>query len=345
MRGGRAAVAVLVLGCAGVSGCSSRAADPMATSTPTSGIAGPMATSTPRPGTTAARGLGGLGGPGTAAGGLGGDLASAAGGRAGVPRFAHVFEVVMENLGYSMALGTAGFSALARHFASATDYWAVAHPSLPNYLALTSGGTWGITSDCTSCYVSRANLGSQLSAAHISWGAYLEGLPSTCYLGPYAGGGYAGKHDPWRYYDNIRASRALCSHLRPYPRLAPLLSGPGAKVPAFVWITPNICNDGHDCPPSVAATWLQGLVASVTASVAWRDHGVLFVTWDESESGGARGGQVLTLVISPDVAAGRRVGTYYTCYSLLATIEDAFGLPLLGHAASATPMAALFSKR
>jgi hypothetical protein len=260
-----------------------------------------------------------------------------------VPHFAHVFIVVMENLGLAPAMATPGFATLADRYASATNYWAITHPSLPNYLALTSGSTWGITSDCTDCYVRAQNLGAQLSAAGISWGAYFEGVPASCYLDPYSSADYAGKHNPFRYYSDIRTSASLCDHLQPFGVLQGLLREPAAAVPRFVWVTPNLCDDGHDCAPNVAAAWLDGFVAAVVKSAAWSDGGVLFVTWDESESGGAGGGKVLTLVISPDVRRGLVVDADYTHYSLLATIEDAFGLPLLRNAGTARPMSAFFS--
>ncbi len=249
----------------------------------------------------------------------------------------------MENLGYGPAMATPGFATLAGRYAEASDYWAIGHPSLPNYLALTSGSTWGVRSDCTTCYVSADNLGAQLSAARVSWGAYFEDVPSACYLAPYAESPlYAGKHNPFRYYDDIRSSPALCAHLQPYGLLARALRS-GTTIPQFVWVTPNLCDDGHNCAPDVAAAWLDGFVSDVVRSSAWRHGGVLFVTWDESESGGAMGGQVLTLVISPLVHRGLTVGAYYTHYSLLATIEDAFDLPLLLAARHARPLSAFFS--
>jgi phosphatidylinositol-3-phosphatase len=263
-------------------------------------------------------------------------------GRAGVPAFSHVFVVMMENLGYSLALATPGFESLVSRYASASNYYAVGHPSLPNYLAITSGGTWGVKSDCIDCYVDKPNIGEQLSKAKISWGAYFEDVPTACYLAPYWGDYYAGKHNPFRYYDDIRSSRALCSHLVPYRRLAPLLAGPAAKVPRYVWVTPNLCDDGHNCAPAIAAAWLDRFVAGVVKSAAWKAHGVLFVTWDESDSGGPAGGQVLTLVISPGLRPGLKVAVPYTHYSVLATIEDAFRLPLLGAARSAKPMTAFW---
>jgi phospholipase C len=275
-------------------------------------------------------------------------------GQAGVPAFSHVFVVVMENLDYSSALATPELASIAAQYALATSYYGVSHPSLPNYLALTSGSTWGISSDCTDCYVSAPNLFSQFASAHLSFDAYMQGIPNSCYLDPYGGVDYAGKHDPFRYYDDVRKSPALCAHIEPYTELGPLLGGSGRTVPRFVWVTPNLCNDGHNCFATTAAIWLGSFVSSVTKSAAWRDGGVLFVTWDESDgddsavvppgrivsSGG--GGHIMTLVIAPGVREGLRVDVPYNHYSLLATVEDAFALPLLGHASSATPMASFF---
>jgi acid phosphatase len=274
--------------------------------------------------------------------------------RDGVPAFHHVFVVVMENLDYATALETPGLDHLANSWALATSYYGASHPSLPNYLALTGGSTFGVTSDCVTCYVDAANLFSQLSSAHLSFDAYLEGVPGACYLAPWGGNDYASKHNPFRYYDDVRASPRLCSHLRPYGELAPLLRGSSASVPDYVWVTPNLCDDGHDCPPSTAAAWLSKFVSEVTASAAWKDHGVLFVTWDESDgddsavvapgriaaSGG--GGHVMTLVIAPGLRRGLRVGVAYNHYSLLATVEDAFGLTLLQKAQDTTAMSAFF---
>jgi hypothetical protein len=278
-------------------------------------------------------------------------------GRDGVPSFSHVFVVVMENLGYDEALQTAGIASLATRYAAATSWYAVAHPSLPNYLALTSGGTWGVTSDCVECFVDRPNLGEQLSESGISWDAYMEGIPAPCFLEDYGGVDYAAKHDPFRYYLDIRRSPSLCAHIVPLSGLAGLLAGAAAAVPRFVWVTPDLCHDGHDCAPSEAAAWLDGFVAEVASSPAWRGDGVLFVTWDEGNGGddealgdGGRvtaccgGGHLLTLVIAPGVPAGMRVGVPYDDYSLLATVEDSFRIPLLGAAAGATPLSAFFAR-
>jgi len=259
----------------------------------------------------------------------------------------HVFVVVMENLGASQALATPSIAATARRYAYTTTWYAASHPSLPNYLALASGSTWNVTSDCTSCFQRGDNLGAQLSRAGVSWGAYFENMPTPCFLGPESPDGlYAQKHDPFAYFTDIRSDPGLCAHLQPYTALPPLLSGPQPAVPRFVWVTPNLCDSGHDCSPSSAGAWLGHFVSQVTASSAWQHGGLLVVTWDEGESDASMdpqtgavgssggGGTVLGIVATPGTPPGRVLPGPYDHYSVLKTVEEAFGLPLLGAAAA-----------
>lgn len=279
-------------------------------------------------------------------------------GREGVPAFAHVFIVLMENLSEEAALSAPSIAQLAHHFAFAASYYAVSHPSLPNYLALVSGSTWGISSDCTSCHVSGSNLASQLDAADISWGAYFQAMPAPCFSGPEADGGlYAQKHNPFIYFDDVRTKPELCNHLQPLSSLIPLLSQGASQVPRFVWVTPDMCDDGHDCSPATAGSWLSNFVSTVAASAAWQGGGVMFIVWDEGTddsavdpaSGavlpGGGGGHILGIVVAPGVQQGKVVNVPYNHYSLLRTVEDSFGLPLLGEAAApgVRPLSAFWS--
>jgi len=281
-------------------------------------------------------------------------------GREGIPAFSHLFVVVMENEERQSVLAVPTIAALAKRYASADAWYAVSHPSLPNYLAMVSGSTWGVTSDCTTCDQTGPDLGAQLSAAGITWGAYMENMPGPCFTGPQSSDGlYAEKHDPFVYFADVRHVAGVCGHVQPLGALTPLLSRTAAAqdVPRFVWVTPNLCDDGHNCSAATSGTWLAGFMATVTASPAWADGGAVVVTWDEGAtddgidpatgavSSTAGGGNVLTLVIAPHVPAGLVVQTRFDHYSLLRTIEDAFGLPLLGAAAdgSTAPMSAFWS--
>lgn len=257
----------------------------------------------------------------------------------GVPAFSHVFEIVMENHEYGSIIGSSAapyINSLAANYGVATNYYAASHPSLPNYLALTAGSTFGVTSDCTSCYVNAANVADEIEASGRSWKAYMEDMPSPCYLGA-SYNNYAMKHNPFVYFDDIRNNPARCAaHVVPFTEFSRDMSS--GNVPNFAWITPNLCNDMHDCSVSTGDTWLRSVVPQITGSAAFRNGGVLFITWDEGSSnagccGDSAGGQVATLVISPRSIAGYRSRVAENHYGLLRTIEDAFRLPHLNAAA------------
>ena len=239
----------------------------------------------------------------------------------------HVFVIVMENRSYSQALAGRYTAQLARQYGVAINYHGVSHPSLPNYLAMTSGSTWGIADDGYHV-LPAGGLGAQLTRAGVSWRAYMEGMNNGCFRSGYP---YALKHNPFAYYGGVCPPEVV-----PFTRFAPDMAG---TVPRLVWITPGLCNDGHDCSTAVADAWLAKVVPQILATSAWQDGGVLFITWDEGEDSA---NSVLTIVIQPDpdVHASSRA---YNHYSLLAAIEDRLGLPRLGVAARASPMADLLS--
>ena len=255
-----------------------------------------------------------------------------------VPRFSHVFVIVMENHEYGSLIGSPAapyVNGLATSYGLATNYYAASHPSLPNYLALTAGTTFGIASDCTTCYVSGINIADQVEASGRSWKAYMEDMPAPCYLGASAGN-YAMKHNPFIYYNGIRNNASRCAaHVVPFTEFGPdMRSG---QVPNFVWITPNLCNDTHDCGVAIGDAWLHNVVPMITDSAAFRDGGVLFITWDEGSSsagccGDTWGGHVPTLAIAPNAISGLRSGIAENHYGLLRTIEDGFHLAHLGAA-------------
>ncbi len=256
-----------------------------------------------------------------------------------LPAFSHVFVIVMENKEASSVLGSPAapyFNQLATQYASAGNYYAITHPSLPNYLALTGGSTFGITTDCVTCYVSADNIATQVQNSGRTWKAYMESLPNPCYTYGYAGL-YGQKHDPFMYYDNIRRDQSGCQNVVPLPQLqADLQNG---TVPNFAWITPNVCSDMHSCGIATGDAWLKTWVPQILASPAWQQNGVLFILFDEGQSSRgccvyASGGKVAALVISPLVQPGYVSTVAYDHYSLLRTIEEAWGLPLLGEAGS-----------
>src|SRR3954471_905 len=123
----------------------------------------------------------------------------------------HVVTIVMENKEYGDVVGSSQapfVNRLARRYGLATASYGVRHPSEPDYLALTSGSTHGINSDCTDCHASGRSVVDQLAAAGLTWKAYMEDLPRPCFRGAGAGG-YAKKHDPFMYYDGLRSCRRV----------------------------------------------------------------------------------------------------------------------------------------
>ena len=266
-----------------------------------------------------------------------------------VPAFKHIFVIVMENKDYERVLGgdqAPYMSSLARQYGVATNYYGIRHPSLPNYMALTGGDTFGITNNCTDCFVNATNLVDQLEAGGKSWKAYMEDMPSPCFVGD-AAPLYKQKHNPFIYYDNVRTNAARCNKIVPFTQFATDMQT--NDVPDFVWITPNMCNDMHDCPVGTGDRWLKTWVPTILQSPAWKDSGALFITFDEgSGTGGccqnAAGGRIATLVISPLGHTGFSSNVPYTHYSLLRTIETAWQLPLLRQADCdcALPMADFF---
>ena len=253
-----------------------------------------------------------------------------------VAKRSHVVVIVMENKEQSEVLGNRDapyFERLRRRSGTAARSYGVTHPSLPTYIALISGSTQGITDDCTDCSANAPNLAGQLERAHRTWGAYLQGLPAPC-ARPARAGRYAKKHDPFAYDDAIAASPARCRHRVPLTRLAGDIRRD--RLPDFVFIAPDLCDDTHDCPVATGDRFLSRVVPALLPALG--PHGFLVLTYDEGASregccGGSAGGRIATIVSGPDVRRGATMARPIDHYGVLATIEDAFGLPHLGAAA------------
>ncbi len=253
----------------------------------------------------------------------------------------HIAVIVMENEEYGDIIGsraTPFINRLARRFALAAGHFAIAHPSLPNYLALTGGSTFGIASDCTDCTASGDNLGSQLTAARLPWRAYMEDLPAPCFRGADAGR-YAKKHDPFVYYTRLTAQPGACRNVVGLDTLGS--DERTGRLPRFAWITPNLCHDMHDCSTATGDRFLSHLVPPLLASLGPR--GLLLLTWDEGSSDQgccqlASGGHVALIAAGGQARHGAVLKATTDHYSTLQAIEDLLGLPRLrGAACACTP--------
>lgn len=251
-----------------------------------------------------------------------------------LPVFGRVVVIVFENKEFEQVLGGADaptFGRLARRYALLGNYRAVAHPSLPNYLALVSGSTQGITSDCTSCQVDAPSLAGALERSGKTWKTYAEGLPDAGFSGASAGR-YAKKHNPFLYFADV-ASRP--DRLR---RIVPLSAFRRdlreGRLPDFSLVVPDLCHDMHDCSVSAGDAWLKAFLRPLLPSPGLR-HGVVFVVFDEGASNKGGGGHVPALVLGPLVRPASRTATTVDHYGLLRTIESGWGLPLLGRTRAA----------
>jgi hypothetical protein len=247
-------------------------------------------------------------------------------------QYIHVVWILMENRASSQVEGSSSapyLDGLGTECAVATNYTGISHPSLPNYIALTSGTTAGITDDeSPSAHpLSIPNIFSLLGS---NWRALEESMPSNCDLS--SGGEYAVRHNPAAYYTNIRAACASQD--------VPLRSLPDLSA-RFTFITPNVCDDMHDCPTQAGDAWLAREVPLILASPQYRaGNTAVFITFDENDAGGSA---VPMYVVAPSIRPGTTVGQAFNHFSLLRTSEELLGLhPLLGQAATAPSMIAAF---
>ncbi len=275
-----------------------------------------------------------------------------------VPPFDHLFLIVLENRGYDQVIGNPdmpNLNALAGRYALAADHHGVGHPSLPNYVALISGGTWGSQSDDPSQTFNEPTLAGQLEGAGLGWKAYMQALPSAGFQGAFAGSGglYAKKHDPFLLFPSIADAPARAARVVPLQQLgADLETG---HAPAFAFIVPDQCHDMHGtshCQDAHALdragdAFVQHWVQAILASSAWTGNSAIVVTFDEAPQGvasvlGLGANHIATIVISREGPRGFTLHTPTDHYALLRTLEEAWGLPLLGQASGATSMAPLF---
>jgi phosphatidylinositol-3-phosphatase len=268
-------------------------------------------------------------------------------GRLPPSKSSHVVVVVMENKEYGDVIGSRDapyLSGLAHRYAAPRSLYGIRHPSLPNYLALIGGDTFGIDDDCTDCSVDGMTLPDQLERAGRTWRAYMQGLPRPCFKGAERGR-YAKKHDPFMYFESIRESVRRCGRVMPYGQLGRDLRR--GDLPDFAFVSPDLCADTHDCSVRTGDRFLARLVPPLLREIGPR--GFVVVTYDEGRSdrgccGVARGGRIATVVAGRGVRRGATGKGDYSLYSVLRTVEDFFGLPPLGRAADARPLDALFER-
>jgi hypothetical protein len=257
-------------------------------------------------------------------------------------RWEHVVWIWLENHGYGAIVGSPAAPAINRighRCGIATNYHSLAHPSLPNYIAATSGLSLGalgpLRDDCNATGACHTGAASIFSLAP-SWGAYAESMHRPCTH--WFTGLYAASHNPAVYYTGLDGCGAHDVSLR---ALGPALAAD--TLPASVFIAPNMCDGMHNRSVTTGDAWVGRMVRRLAASPAYRRGTMaIFVTWDESAADDADD-RVATLVISPSTPAHTRSGRWFDHYSLLRTTEEMLGIDrLLGEARRAPSMRAAF---
>jgi hypothetical protein len=239
-----------------------------------------------------------------------------------------VVVIVMENHEYGSIMGSPRaryLRSFARGGTLFTRFHAQHHPSLPNYLQMTSGQTSGCGSDdCPKRRYRTNNLFRQLSTAGVRWETWAESMGSRCSMD--TRGRYASWHNPPLYYRNL-FPRICRRRDVPYPRYLPRV------LPRFVFAIPDSCHDMHDCSIATGSHWLRSHVPPLL------HHGaVVIITFDEGVTGAGGGGHIFTAMRGPGVPAGKRDGHRYNHRSLLAGVERRFGLQRLYGARHARPL-------
>ncbi len=281
------------------------------------------------------------------------------------PVVTHVIVIVMENHSYSDLIGPIGSQAagnapylngtLKQRCGLATNYHAISHPSLPNYIALVAGSNGGISSDCTACTTSAANLFGQLRANGRTWKVFAESMPSNCSA---AGTNrYVKRHNPATYFPALAADCArwdVPMGAAPSGRFATALAN--GWLPSYSMVVPDMCNDMHDCSIATGDAWLSRWIPRIASTSEYRQgHTVVLLTWDEGEGVGYVGSvdclahldnpscHVPALAISAMTPAATRSALLFSHYSLLRTSEGLLGMPrFLGRAATAASMRGAF---
>ncbi|HEV2933675.1 MAG TPA: alkaline phosphatase family protein, partial [Streptosporangiaceae bacterium] len=269
--------------------------------------------------------------------------------------YRHVIWIWMENHSSGTIIGSSQapyLTTVSRECGLATNYHNITHPSLPNYVAATSGLSYsslnGFLPDCNpggGCDTSARSIFGQGE----SWKSYEESIPSNC---DYSNSGnYAVRHNPAVYYTTLHG----CSGDDvPFSHLATDLAH--NQLPAFSFVTPNLIDDMHDGTVADGDNWLSHNLPTILSSAEYRNGSTaIFLTWDEGEGGHYASGEhcatntsdvschIATLVISPSTKAGTRSGALFSHYSLLATAEQLLGLSKLGQAATAATMTRAFN--
>jgi phosphatidylinositol-3-phosphatase len=262
---------------------------------------------------------------------------------AAVPRANPVVVVVLENHSYSSVIGNASMpylNSLAKTYGLATQFYGNTHPSIGNYFMMTTGQI--ITNnDSFTGTVTNDNIVRHFLSNGVTWKSYAEGLPAAGYTGGNTGT-YVKRHNPFAYFSDV-ANSSLKNNIVPFSKFASDVAN--NQLPDFSFIAPDICDDAHNCALGTADAWLKSKLAPLLASSAFKQNGLLVITFDESVLSDTAhgGGHVATIIVSPKAKRAYKSANLYQHHNVLRLVMEALGLKTYpGAAATAWDMGTFF---
>ena len=238
--------------------------------------------------------------------------------------FKKIVTIILENTNYETALANPYLANLIKSGSFLNNYYAITHPSYPNYLALTGGSTFGQTNDGQED-LDKTNLSDLFDAGGISWKVYAEGLPKSCFLGVQANS-YVRKHVPFASYVDVQKNPDRFNKIVDAKQLKTDVAD--NKLPQYSLYIPDLNNDGHDTGVNYAANWLNSFLTPLQNNPNFAQDTLVVVTFDEDH--GDDNNHIYTLLLGQPVIAGVKVNTRFDHYSLLRTVEYNFNLGNLG---------------
>jgi phosphatidylinositol-3-phosphatase len=259
---------------------------------------------------------------------------------AGLPHFRHVYVVILENHSYGDVVGDPAapyLNSLIARGGLATQWFGIARPSQPNYLALFAGETLNVQDNLPHDFQER-NLADQLEEHGLTWREFAENVPSDCFTGatakdgPDGPGTYARKHAPAISFRQISGDPARCANITDFSHFA-------TGAASFNLVVPNLCHDMHDCSVAAGDAFLAGFIPRVIDAPDWGPDDLLVITFDEGHTSDQH---ISTVIVSDAVAGGYRSAVKHDHYSLLRTLEASWGLGCLGNACTANDIGEFF---
>lgn len=238
----------------------------------------------------------------------------------------HVITIVFENTSFEEAYEQPYLRELARRGALLQNYFAITHPSQPNYIAMVAGTTYGVNSNATvDLDVGKRHVGDLFEQAGSDWKVYAEDYPGNCYLGKKKNK-YVRRHVPFLSFKSVQTT-ARCNNVVELGEIqSDILNN---SLPAYAMVIPNLDNDGHDTSIGFASRWLKSFLAPLLRNQVLMNNTLIVITFDEDDD--KHGNRIYTALLGAGVERGAVSNKLYNHYSLLKTIENIFSLSDLGN--------------